>query len=283
MALENTILKWSSDHRKHHSLSDTDDDPYTIKKGFWHAHIGWIIKNTDPDKDKIIGVKDLEKIPAVKFQNKYYFHIAFVGGVLLPFAIGFIYGRPIGALLWGTFLRITLVHHATFFINSLCHYSGKKTYDLNSTSRDSWFVSLFTFGEGYHNYHHKFPSDYRNGIKWYAYDPSKWLIKVLSYLKMTSNLIQTKDYHILESKLDVLNQKIKKKINKSKKKHQFDEEKNINFLIASANDILSKWKKIDLPNTTNSSKEKELIIKYRLKTNEIFNELRLFSSRFEYN
>ena len=165
IALENTILKWSSDHRKHHSLSDTDDDPYTIKKGFWHAHIGWIIKNTDADKDKIIGVKDLEKKSAIKFQNKYYFHIAFVGGVLLPLAIGFIYERPIGALLWGTFLRITLVHHATFFINSLCHYSGKKTYDLNSTSRDSWFVSLFTFGEGYHNYHHKFPSDYRNGIK----------------------------------------------------------------------------------------------------------------------
>ena len=75
IALENTILKWSSDHRKHHSLSDTDDDPYTIKKGFWHAHIGWIIKNTDADKDKIIGVKDLEKKSAIKFQNKYYFHI----------------------------------------------------------------------------------------------------------------------------------------------------------------------------------------------------------------
>lgn len=280
IALENTILKWSSDHRKHHSLSDTDDDPYTIKKGFWHAHIGWIIKNTDADKDKIIGVKDLEKKSAIKFQNKYYFHIAFVGGVLFPLAIGFIYERPIGALLWGTFLRITLVHHATFFINSLCHYSGKKTYDLNSTSRDSWFVSLFTFGEGYHNYHHKFPSDYRNGIKWYAYDPSKWLIRVLSYLKMTSNLIRTKDYHILESKLDVLNQKIKKQINKSKKKYQFAEEKNINFLIESANDILSKWKKIDLPNTINSNEEKELIVKYRQKTSEIFNELRLFSKDF---
>ena len=75
----------------------------------------------------------------------------------------------------GSFLRITLVHH-TFFINSLCHYVGRRTYDSESTARDSWFMSLFTFGEGYHNYHHKFPSDYRNGISWF-----KLLIRQMVY------------------------------------------------------------------------------------------------------
>ena len=69
----------------------------------------------------------------------------FVPSIIVPFLIGLMYGRPLGAVLWGTFLRITLVHHATFLINSLCHYVGKRPYDFNSTARDSWFVSLFTF------------------------------------------------------------------------------------------------------------------------------------------
>ena len=118
LALENTILKWSSDHRKHHSYAETEDDPYSITKGFWHAHIGWIVKNTPEEKSKISGVKDLENKSAIIFQNKYYYHIAVIGGILVPLSIGLIYGRPIGAVLWGSFLRITLVHHATFLINS---------------------------------------------------------------------------------------------------------------------------------------------------------------------
>ena len=201
MAFENTILKWSSDHRKHHNKSDTEDDPYSITEGFWHAHIGWILKNTSEEKNRISGVKDLEKKSAIKFQNKYYFHIGIIVGLFIPLGIGFMYGRPIGALLWAGFLRITIVHHATFFINSLCHYIGKRTYDFKSTSRDSWIVSFFTFGEGYHNYHHKFQWDYRNGIKWFSYDPSKWIISILSFFNLADNLKKAKDYMILESKI----------------------------------------------------------------------------------
>ena len=73
LAFENTVLKWSSDHRKHHTHPETETDPYSIKEGFWHAHIGWILKNTSDEKNKIIGVKDLEKKSVVKFQNKYYY------------------------------------------------------------------------------------------------------------------------------------------------------------------------------------------------------------------
>ena len=130
------------------NLSDTKDDPYSIMEGFWHAHIGWIIKNTPEEQSRIKGVKDIESKSAIKFQNKYYFHIGIIVGFILPLILGFIYNRPLGAVLWAGFLRVTLVHHATFFINSLCHYVGNRPYDYKSSARDSWFVSLFTFGEG---------------------------------------------------------------------------------------------------------------------------------------
>ena len=93
LAFENTILKWVSDHRKHHSLSDTKDDPYSIMEGFWHAHIGWIIKNTPEKQSRIKGIKDIESKPAIKFQNKYYFHIGIIVGFILPLIVGLIYNR----------------------------------------------------------------------------------------------------------------------------------------------------------------------------------------------
>lgn len=215
IAFENTILKWSSDHRKHHAKSETEDDPYSITEGFWHAHIGWILKNTPEEKDKISGVKDLEKKSAIKFQNRYYFHIGIIVGLFIPLAVGFMYGRPVGALLWAGFLRITIVHHATFFINSLCHYIGRRTYDFKSTARDSWIVSFFTFGEGYHNYHHKFQWDYRNGIKWFSYDPSKWIINILSFFNLVDNLKKAKDYMIWQSKITSIRDRLNEGISQS--------------------------------------------------------------------
>ena len=185
MALQNTIVKWCSDHRRHHKKLDSKEDPYSITKGFFHAHIGWILKKGEYIID---NVSDLEKKSAVRFQNKYYWTMSIFLSFVFPLLIGLIYNRPIGGLLWGGILRVTLVHHFTFFINSLCHYLGKKNYDLNTSAKDSWLMALFTFGEGYHNYHHKFQFDYRNGIKWYSFDPSKWVIKTLSYLRLTYKL-----------------------------------------------------------------------------------------------
>ena len=205
MALQNTILNWCSDHRRHHKKLDTKDDPYSITEGFLHAHIGWVVKKNDY---KIEGVDDLKEKASVKFQTKYYWPIAFFLSFVVPFLIGLIFNRPIGGLLWGGILRVTLVHHFTFFINSLCHFIGKRPYQMNTTARDSWFMALFTFGEGYHNYHHKFQWDYRNGIKWYSFDPSKWIIKSLSYLKITYNLRKASEQNIMKAKILTLNDKI---------------------------------------------------------------------------
>ena len=246
LAFENTILKWSSDHRKHHDKAETEDDPYSITEGFWHAHIGWILKNTPEDKNKIRGVKDLEKKSAIRFQNKYYFHIAILVGFVIPFLIGLSYNRPLGALLWAGFLRITLVHHATFFINSLCHYFGKRTYDFNSTARDSWFVSLFTFGEGYHNYHHKFQWDYRNGVTWFSFDPSKWIINTLSIFKLVKNLKKAGENMITESQLQSVKDHLDHVLSRSNKVYKDFYCKKISLLENNANIILLEWNKMEI-------------------------------------
>ena len=184
-ALENSALKWCSDHRHHHKHLDTEKDPYSITKGFFHAHMGWILENNPAPIEK---VQDLEEKPALRFQYKYYLPIFFIFGILLPILLGCLWGRPLGALFWGVLLRITLVHHFTYFINSLCHYIGAKPYDPKSTSGDMWYVALLTFGEGFHNYHHKFQWDYRNGIRWFHFDPGKWMIWSLSKIGLANNL-----------------------------------------------------------------------------------------------
>ena len=203
-ALENSILKWCSDHRQHHKYLDTDQDPYSITKGFFHAHIGWILEN---NPSPIINVNDLQSKTAIRFQCKYYFPLFVVFGIALPIALGFLWGRPLGALFWGVFLRITLVHHFTYSINSLSHYIGKKPYNHKCTSRDSWYLAFLTFGEGFHNYHHKFQWDYRNGIRWFHYDPSKWTIWLFSKIGLAKELKKADQFWIIKTKaLDTWNQ-----------------------------------------------------------------------------
>ena len=245
-ALENTILKWASDHRLHHTKAETEEDPYSITQGFWHAHIGWIVKNTPEEKTRVRGVKDLQKKSAIKFQNKYYYHIGIIVGFVIPLAIGFIYGRPLGALLWAGFLRLAIVHHATFFINSLCHYVGRRTYDFKSTARDSWIVSWFTFGEGYHNYHHKFQWDYRNGVKWFAYDPSKWIINSLSYFGVTYDLKKVKEHVIMQNHFNSIRTQLTEKFNKSTKSCKAFYQSKVDQLHQKADSLFISWDAMEL-------------------------------------
>ena len=282
MALENTILKWCSDHRIHHTKAETKEDPYSITEGFWHAHIGWIVKNGSEENNRVRGVKDLKSKSAVVFQNKYYFTIGIIGGFIIPLAIGFIYGRPMGALLWAGFLRLTIVHHATFFINSMCHYFGRQTYDIKSTARDSWFVSWFTFGEGYHNYHHKFQWDYRNGVKWFAYDPSKWIIKGLSFFGITYDLKEVKENVIEENKLNNIKVQLFEmfKISGSKFKNMYY--KKVESLNKKSEQLFELWSEMELKYaeqlSKGKSKNKEVLralIAERKKYKEQLNRIRI--------
>ena len=212
-ALQNTIINWCSDHRKHHKKLDTEEDPYSIKKGFIHAHIGWVVKKSSR---RIENVSDLKQKSSIKFQEKFYWVIALSLSFILPTIIGFLYERPIGGLIWGGILRVTLVHHFTFFINSFCHYIGKRNYDISTSARDSWIMALLTFGEGYHNYHHKFQWDYRNGIKWYNFDPSKWIIKFMSIFNIAYELRKAPNYKIMLAKIETIDKRIKNLSNYNK-------------------------------------------------------------------
>ncbi len=188
MALQNSGLKWASDHIRHHARCDLEEDPYNAQLGFWHSHCGWLFR-VDPHKDGKYATK-LRQDPVVMWQHRYYVPIVLTG-LALPFVVGFAHDGWVGGL--GCFMlaglgRTFFVLNSTFCINSICHLWGAQPHGQSDSSRDSWWVSLITFGEGYHNYHHMYQSDYRNGPKWYNFDPSKWLIYGLSRLGLAGSL-----------------------------------------------------------------------------------------------
>lgn len=203
-AVENSLLSWASDHRYHHRYVDQPEDPYNILKGGLYAHMGWIFfKDTRDQNRRFENVPDLMKDPLVMWQHRWYLPLVLGFTFLLPTLIGLLGGRPVGGLLWGGFLRVVLVHHTTFFINSLAHLYGEKPYSLKDTARDSWWLAPLTFGEGYHNFHHKFQADYRNGIRWWQFDATKWWINLLNWTGQAWRLKRTPETLILKARLEV--------------------------------------------------------------------------------
>lgn len=198
-AWQSSALKWCTDHRKHHAEVDTDEDPYSINRGFWYAHLGWMFFK--PAEDFKIHCPDLEKDPLLRFQHNHYIKCAIAVGFLLPWFIGWMVGYPLTGLFMAGALRIGLTQQSTFFVNSLCHTFGKRTYSDQITARDSLFVAVLTHGEGYHNFHHKFQIDYRNGIRWWQWDPTKWTIETMKYLGLASKLRTVSPTEILKARL----------------------------------------------------------------------------------
>ena len=185
LSLEMSALMWSHDHRIHHNHVDTDKDPYSIKKGFWYAHVLWLF-DYQRDYNKTL-VADLLKNPRVVFQDRHY-GLLVLSVNLAIFLIGWLLVGPLASFYFGILLRMAMIHHSTWFINSLCHTIGSKTYARELSAVDNVLLALLTFGEGYHNYHHAFAADYRNGIRWYHFDPSKWTIWICSKLGLTEKL-----------------------------------------------------------------------------------------------
>ena len=202
-AFQNSAIKWCSDHRRHHLKTDSDEDPYSIIRGFFWAHMGWVM--ISEKEQKIENVEDLQSDPILIWQDKHIFKIGGFAGIILPGLVGIIliggFSGFLGGLIWGGLLRLVIVHHGTFLINSGAHYWGKQNYSTKNTSRDSPILSLFTFGEGYHNFHHTFQADYRNGHKWYHWDPTKWWIKFFSIIKITKNLHKIPSWTIEDAKM----------------------------------------------------------------------------------
>jgi stearoyl-CoA desaturase (delta-9 desaturase) len=202
MSIQNSILVWSARHRVHHrDVDDNDNDPYSIGRGFWFAHVGWMLRDYKSGEVDYSVVPDLMKNPIVMWQHKHYLELILATNVLLPMLLGWIVGDFWGVFLLAGLFRLVVNHHFTFFINSLAHMWGKQPYTDENTARDNWALAIVTYGEGFHNYHHLFQSDYRNGIRWYNYDINKWFIAIASGLGLASDLKRTPQFKILRARL----------------------------------------------------------------------------------
>jgi stearoyl-CoA desaturase (delta-9 desaturase) len=190
-AFQNSALAWVSDHRSHHRHVDQAADPYNIRRGFLWAHIGWIFFQDAPGTPKVANVRDLERSRLVRLQARFYVLLALSVGLGVPYLIGLAFDRPWGGVLWGGLVRTVLVHHCTFLINSAAHYVGERPYSTEVSARDNRWLALLSYGEGYHNFHHAFPSDYRNGVAWYHFDPTKWTIRSLAAVRLAWGLRRT--------------------------------------------------------------------------------------------
>ena len=186
------MIEWVATHRQHHRFSDQPGDPHSphvdhgsgwtgAVAGLAHAHLGWLFRGIDLASEEHYA-KDLLADPYVRFVDRT-FLLWVLAGLAFPFALGLaLTGTLVGGLtglLWGGAVRILFLHHATFSINSLCHYFGRRTFATGDESRNLSWLALPTLGEAWHNNHHAFPTSARHGLRWWQLDPSAWLIGAL--------------------------------------------------------------------------------------------------------
>ncbi|MGH8149255.1 MAG: fatty acid desaturase [Steroidobacteraceae bacterium] len=197
MALQQSVLVWASDHRRHHlNVDDYELDPYCAGRGFWFSHMGWMVRRYRSGVRDFTNVPDLRRDRLLVLQDRYYPLLTTTMNVVPPLAAGWLIGDVWGTFLLAGVLRLVLSHHFTFFINSLAHMWGSRPYTDENSARDNPVLALVTHGEGYHNFHHIFAHDYRNGVRWWQWDPTKWLIASLQWIGLTRRLKRTPTFQI---------------------------------------------------------------------------------------
>ena len=245
MALQNSIIVWSARHRIHHrDVDDNDKDPYSIGRGFWFAHIGWMLRDYDSGAIDYSVVRDLEKDPVAAWQHRWYWTLVWTTNVAVPLFLGWLTGDMLGMFLLVGVLRLVLSHHVTFFINSLAHMWGKQPYTDENTARDHHLIALLTYGEGYHNYHHLFQSDYRCGIRWWHLDINKWFISTCALLGLAKNRKRAPAFKVLRARLNmefkVARQKLEQEGVSSRWREQLETE------YAQFVDTIKEWQQLQM-------------------------------------
>jgi len=192
MAIEGPVISWVADHRKHHAFSDRPGDPHSPHvdhgsglggafKGLAHAHLGWLFLHTHRGR-RTRYAPDLLADPVVRWVDRSFVLFA-VGGLASAFLLGIAIGGTITTgltgLLWGGAVRLLVLHHVTYSINSLCHFFGRQAFQTKDESRNLFWLSFFTFGEAWHNNHHAFPTSHAHGLRAWQFDPSAWVIRGL--------------------------------------------------------------------------------------------------------
>jgi fatty-acid desaturase len=179
LGLEGGAINWVATHRIHHAHTDRDGDPHSPRDGRWWSHMGWILSGPAQQHEEAVLLKyapDLMKDGFHRWLNRLYFLPLVVLGVALLYFGGW------GVMMWGIFLRVTLGLHATWLVNSATHLWGRQRFETGEDSRNSWWVALLTFGEGWHNNHHAHPTSARHGLAWYEIDINWWSIRLLQFM-----------------------------------------------------------------------------------------------------
>jgi stearoyl-CoA desaturase (delta-9 desaturase) len=240
-ALQNSILVWASDHRRHHRhVDDNTLDPYSAGRGLWFSHMGWMLREYRGQVDDFDNAPDLQRDSIVMWQHKHYLLLTLIMNIGLPVAVGAWCGDIVGALLLVGLLRLIVNHHVTFFINSLAHYWGSQPYTEENSARDNPILAFLTYGEGYHNYHHIFQGDYRNGVRWYQWDPTKWMIRSCAWLGLARNLNRVPRFKIQRARLSMQLKRASNQLEKSAAAEPLRELLEREYQLFS--ESLSRWK-----------------------------------------
>jgi stearoyl-CoA desaturase (delta-9 desaturase) len=185
MSIQDSPDKWVATHRIHHKFTEQEGDPHSTRPGFWWAQIGWIVWGPAQDHDRKVlqkYVPDLLKDKGHALISRFYYVPIIISAFIL-FAIG---GWTM--VVWGVFARVVVGWHTTWFVNSLSHIYGSRPHETNDDSTNNWFVALLTFGEGWHNNHHAFPTSARHGLEWYQFDMNWIAIRILKKLGLAQNI-----------------------------------------------------------------------------------------------
>jgi stearoyl-CoA desaturase (Delta-9 desaturase) len=202
MAVQGPLIDWVADHRKHHAFTDTEGDPHSphhdhgdgfkgALEGLWYAHMGWLFV-TQGTAEKRRFARDLLEDPGMRRISRSFPWLVLLG-LLVPFAVGLGWSGSITggltALLWGGFVRIFMVHHVTWSVNSVCHFFGRRRFDTDDFSTNVLWLALPSLGESWHHNHHAFPRSARHGLRWWEVDPSGLIILGMKKLGLARNVV----------------------------------------------------------------------------------------------
>jgi stearoyl-CoA desaturase (Delta-9 desaturase) len=201
MSVQGAVIHWVADHRKHHTFTDEEGDPHSphthsgegirgVLTGLWHSHMGWLFDDEKASARRF--APDLRKDPVIRWVDKY-FPLWVLLGLAIPFAAGFALSggslfAGLTAFVWAGLVRVFLLHHATWSVNSICHMYGRRPFATDDESRDNWLVALVSLGEGWHHSHHAFPTSARHGLRQFQFDPSYFVIRNLERLGLVWNV-----------------------------------------------------------------------------------------------
>jgi stearoyl-CoA desaturase (delta-9 desaturase) len=202
MAVQGPVMSWVADHRKHHAHTDQDGDPHSphghgggfkgAVKGLWYAHMGWLFDRAG-QAEHARYARELHEDPGMRLIHRLFPLIVLVG-LAIPAGIGFaIDGTLQGALtaaIWGGAVRIFLLHHVTWSINSVCHFFGTRRFATDDQSTNVFWLSVLSFGESWHHNHHAFPRSAVHGLKWWEVDPTAWLIRAMRRVRLAWNVVE---------------------------------------------------------------------------------------------